>query len=228
MIPDIQHAIQTIVRVNATSADEMMKKSVGQSVFAISDDYGAGGWEIMETLAKKYDLTIYDEEILHKIAERSETDTETVRLLDKGVSKLRDIWLYRMFSGKELSTGSYKRHLVNVILSLARAGKCIIVGRGSHVVLSTSAALRVRITGSPATCAKRVMASEMLTQEQAEKRIADVNHNRGKFVWDMFHARLNEPSYFDITLNTDRLGDVDQAVTMLQAAAKAIEDTAVN
>ena len=32
---------------------------------------------------------------------------------------------------------------------------------------------------------------------------SDSNKRRGKFVWDLFHSRYNEPNNFDLVVNTD-------------------------
>lgn len=90
------------------------------------------------------------------------------------------------------------------------------------MVLSTSTALRVRITGSPEICARRVAAAEGLSYEVALEKVREVNHNRGKFVWDLFHVRTSEASNFDLVVNTDRLVDFNQAAAMLENAYHAI------
>lgn len=98
----------------------------------------------------------------------------------------------------------------------------VLLGRGSHVVLSTSTALRVRITGTPEVCARRVAAAEGLSFDAALEKVKEINHNRGKFVWELFHVRTSEAHNFDLVVNTDRLVDFNQAVAMLENAYHAI------
>ncbi|KAF0118311.1 MAG: hypothetical protein FD149_771 [Rhodospirillaceae bacterium] len=191
------------------------------SVIAIARDHGAGGKAIGAVLAQRLGVPLYDRQILEKIAERLKADPDSLHALDEGVGSARELWLYRMVTGIDLSPGTYRRHLVNVILSLAKIGG-ILCGRGAHVVLSTSAALRVRITGSPGVCAERVAAKENIPVEDALRRIEEVNHNRGKFVWDMFQSRLNDPTQFDLVINTDRLTDHEHVVEMIVSASQAI------
>jgi cytidylate kinase len=98
----------------------------------------------------------------------------------------------------------------------------VIVSRGAHIVLSKTSAVRVRITGSLDLCAKRVAAKEGLSLEAARQKVQQVNHDRGVYVWDTYQSRLNDPTGFDLTINTDRIGDQDLVVDMLLKARDLI------
>lgn len=222
-MPDVQAIIQAML--GATSAPIPGEKPREHlPAIAISRDHGSGGDEIAELLARRLNLKVYDHEMIDKVAQRIGTDPETVKQLDEGIAHTREMWLTRLFSGQDLSPDTYKRHLVDVILSLGRAGG-VLLGRGSHVVLSTSTALRVRITGSPLQCARRVAAAEDITYDDALERVNEINHNRGKFVWDLFGVRTSDAHNFDIVVNTDRLVDFNQAAAMLENAYHAVSGT---
>jgi cytidylate kinase len=60
--------------------------------------------------------------------------------------------------------------------------------------------------------------------DEAKKRIAEVNHDRGKFVWDIFQSRVNDPTAYDLVINTDRLGDYEHVVEMIVSAAQAVTE----
>lgn len=205
-MPNIHSAIQAMMQ--GIQLDLPGKTGGGgrKPVVCISRDYGAGGDEIAARLAAALGVGHYDSAILNKICERTHADPQAMKLIDEGASKARDMWLYSLVTGQDISTDTYKRHLVNVVLTLSRLGG-VIVGRGAHIILANTGALRLRITGSSDACAKRAAAAEGLGFEAAKKRVDTINHERGKFVWDTFHMRLNDPHTFDMTLNTDYLGD---------------------
>lgn len=221
MSPNVQDAVQAMVQAVTVEAKPAIAGLPENPVIAISRDHGSGGEIIGAMVAQRLGVQLYDRIILDKIAERLKADPDSLRALDEGVGKTRDMWLYRMVTGVDVSPGTYRRHLVNVILSLARVGG-VIYGRGAHVVLATSAALRVRITGSLDICAERIAADEETDIETAKRRIEEVNHNRGKFVWDMFQCRMNDPTGYDLIINTDRLTDHEHVVEMLVSAYRAI------
>lgn len=192
-------------------------------VIAISRDHGALGRQIAVALSKRLDIPVYDREILDHIARRLETDPATLKQLDESNARARDMWLMRLFTGKDLSEDAYRRCLIDVVLSLARVGG-IILGRGSNVILSTSCALRLRVTASPDVCARRVAARYGVSLDDARQQIETINHNRGRFVWELFHARNSDATTFDMVLNTDRIDDPDKAVDSILAAYTALAE----
>ncbi len=211
---DLQKTVEAIKKVSA----QQFRGEIGRNVFTVSEAYGSNGMEITRLLAERLNLEIYtNEEIISGIAELTKSDKEAVRMIDGGGSDLSDFWIYRLLSGKNFSTRSFRRHLVNVIFSLARLGNCVIVGRGAHLVLADSLALRVRFTISDSVCADRM--SRITGEEKATvyRRIRDRRKQRNKFLWDMFRTRLNDPTQFDLMFNTDRLTEKDypRAVDML-------------
>lgn len=219
-MPDVQKAMQAILTaIHAPGFEQRL--APGQPVVCISRDYGSGGDEIAKQLAQRLGVDLYDRVIVDRIAQRLHAEPETMRALDTAATKLRDMWLYSLVTGQNLNADHYKRHLVNVILSLGRNGG-VIVGRGAHLILARSGALRVRITGSPDVCAKRVAEAEGLPLDLARKRVDEVNHSRAKFVWDNFQERTNDPRTFDLIINTDHIAENSRVVDMLVDATQMV------
>lgn len=216
----VQSAIQALLASANIPAHEV-DRTPPKPVIAISRDHGALGRQIANALGKRLDVPVYDREILDKIAERLNTDPQTLKMLDECVARARDMWMVRLFTGIDLSEDAYRNHLVNVIFSLARSGG-IILGRGANVVLSTSCALRVRVIASPDVCVKRVTARYGISDAEAREQIEAINHNRGRFVWEMFQHRIGDSTNFDIVVNTDRFEAADDVVDMLHSAYKGI------
>lgn len=216
----VQSAIQALLAAAHVSAHEAERRPP-KPVISISRDHGALGRQIANALGKRLDVPVYDREILDKIAERLNTDPQTLKMLDECVARARDMWMVRLFTGIDLSEDAYRNHLVNVIFSLARSGG-IILGRGANVVLSTSCALRVRVIASPETCTQRVMARYNISEADARQQIEAVNHNRGRFMWEMFQHRISDATNFDLVINTDRLPATDEVVDMVMAAYDGI------
>ena len=192
-----------------------------QPVITLSRDYGSGGDVIATRLAQRLGVPLYDEQLLQEIARRLDDDPAIVQMLDESMGRAKDMWLYRLLSGKDINHDTYRDTLIKVVMSLGRLGG-VIIGRGAHVILAEGCALRVRITGSPEVCARRMAEAGHGTFEDLLKRAQDLNHRRGKFVWDTFHARLSDASGFDVSINTDRMADFEDLVEMLVGLATAI------
>lgn len=194
-----------------------------QPVITISRDYGSGGDIIASRLCQRLGLPLYDEQVLQQVAARLQDDPAIVRLMDEGFGRAKDMWLYRLFSGKDISPDAYRDTLIKVVLSLGRLGG-VIIGRGAHVILSEACALRVRVAGTAEVCARRMAGSGHGTYEQQLAHARDINHRRGKFVWEVFNSRLSDAGAFDLTINTDRMGDFEDVVDMLVIMAKGIHE----
>jgi cytidylate kinase len=66
-----------------------------------------------------------------------------------------------------------------------------------------------------------VAAEDGIELEEAKEKVRESNRKRGKFVWDMFHRRLNDPTNFDLVINTDKLASMDPVVDMIIAMQEA-------
>jgi cytidylate kinase len=217
---DVQKAIQAMIS-SITAGGEPHLAASGRPVVCISRDYGTGGDELAKLLAARLGVEVYDRVIVDRISTRLDAEPETMRALDAGASKLRDLWLYSLVTGQNLNADHYKRHLINVIVTIGRNGG-VILGRAAHLILARSGALRVRITGSPDICARRVADAEGLDLDAARKRVEEINRVRAKFIWDTFQERSNDPRTFDLIINTDHITDHQKVVTMLVAAAEMV------
>jgi cytidylate kinase len=191
-------------------------------VITISRDFGSGGDVIATRLSQRLEVPLFDDTLMRDVATLLHDDPAIVTLLDEGIGRAKDMWLYRLLSGKDLSPDTYRDSLVRVVMSLGRLGG-VIVGRGAHVILAEECALRVRITGSPPICARRMVAQGHGTVAELEAKAKEVNHNRGKFVWDVFHSRLSDASEYDLTVNTDRMADFEDVVETIVVMATAIQ-----
>ena len=205
----------------ASSSDMGTLLRPAKPVITLSRDYGAGGDVIATRLCQRLELPLYDEELLKAVATRLNEEPAVIRQLDEGIGRAKDMWLYRLFSGKEVSQDAYRDTLVKLVMSIGRMGG-VVVGRGAHVILSDACALRVRVTGSPEVCARRMAGKGHGSFEAELAKVHEINHRRGKFVWEMFGSRLSDANQFDITLNTDRMEDFEDAVDMLVVMANAV------
>ncbi|BAE52525.1 cytidylate kinase-like family protein [Paramagnetospirillum magneticum] len=192
-----------------------------QPVITLSRDFGSGGDVIATRVCQRLKLPLYDEELLREVAGRLNDDPAIVRLMDEGFGRAKDMWLYRLFSGKDISPDAYRDSLVKVVMSLGRLGG-IIVGRGAHIILAGECALRVRVAGSPEVCAKRMAEQGHGNEADLLAKAQEINHRRGKFVWEAFHSRLSDASQFDITINTDRMEDFEDVVETIVVMAEAV------
>lgn len=208
MSVDPQLFIQSVVEAQLSAARDKQHQGPGP-LLALSRDYGAGGMEVAKRLSERLAVGLYDKYLLDAVAKSAKVDPELMAELDERMRSYRDAWIHSLLTGQSVFKTAYRHHLVNVLLGLTKTGG-VIVGRGAHVVLANRQIFRLRLIGSEERCAERVSETEGLSYDEALKKVREVNHQRAKFVWDMFKRRLSEPASFDLVVNTDHLHDWDK------------------
>ncbi|RMD70019.1 MAG: cytidylate kinase-like family protein [Gammaproteobacteria bacterium] len=186
-------------------------------VVTVSRDYGCGGDEIAEMLAERLGVEYFDKQILESIIKAAPEHKELMERLDKQVSKIRDEIMHMIVTGKSASE-EYRRHLINVVLGIARKSG-VIVGRGAHIILAHHKVFRVRIVGSPEFCARRVAEKQHISLAEAEQWVRKANEEHADFIRRIFNRDINDPTAFDMILNTDYI-DIEPAVDIILFAMK--------
>ncbi|MCG5499352.1 AAA family ATPase [Ectothiorhodospira lacustris] len=219
---DVNDLIQRYIRSQTYDKDTSGRGGPGaMPLVAMARDYGAGGEEIAMILARELKVSYFDEVLLERLAKHTEQDQELLRELDEKVSAWKSTWVYSVLSGDAYFMSTYRKALVNVLLAISAEGG-VIMGRGGHVFLRDRAAFRVRICGSPRHCARRVAEKEGLSEDEAREKVETINQQRQQFLWSLIQRRTNDPTQFDLTINTDKLHDWDKVATMILSAMKDV------
>lgn len=211
---EIQEHIQTIVKNVLYSQHQKPKKGTTKPTITLSRDYGTQGDEVASLLADKLGIAIYDKQILEAIAKQAHVDVDLMAQLDEKVRQHKTDWVVSLITGQNASLVNYRHHLVNVALGIAYSGG-IIIGRGAHVILAEHDVFRLRLVGSVNRCAQRIAAKKKISVEKAKKEVQTANHERGEFLWETFRQRLNDPTLFDLIINTDEFEDNEFIVEMV-------------
>jgi cytidylate kinase len=216
---DTQGVVRAFVRAAEAGREHVAERKHAPTVI-ISRSMGSGGDTIARMLGERLNLEVYGSEVLNSVAKQAKVDSKLMSSLNEIAGQTSDAWLYATFFGKNVSRDDYVNHLVSTVRGLYRMGG-VILGRGAYIILEGKPVLRVRITGSVEVCAARVAEEDGIELEEATKKVRESNRKRGKFVWDMFHRRLNDPTHFDLVINTDKLSNLDAAVDLIEATLKA-------
>jgi cytidylate kinase len=61
-----------------------------------------------------------------------------------------------------------------------------------------------------------------MSLESAQVKVAGINKERRNFLWKMFHVHHDDPSTFDLMINTDRLEDYHAVADLILTAMAAM------
>jgi cytidylate kinase len=170
-------------------------------VIAMSREVGSGGATVAKLVAQKLGLQLYDREIITAMAERLQAEIQQVEAMDEQVpSALENI--LRGALQRIPSTASYLRILRELMHEIAAEGRAVILGRGS--VLLVPQALRVRIMAPMDVRVARVADLENLSPADARKTVQQIDDKRRDFFRVHFKRDVDDPSIYDMVLNTER------------------------
>ena len=99
------------------------------------------------------------------------------------------------------------QHTTRTILRLASLGHAILVGRGSHVITARFPnVLHVRLVAPFATRVRYTADRHHLTDAEAAKKLHEQDHSRRRYLRAYFNSDIDDPTRYDIIINTGRLG----------------------
>ena len=199
---------------------EKRRQKAKVKVVTVSRDFGSMGKLVAQLLADTLEVRSCDRFILQQVAQRAHVDEELVRALDEHVSKINGHWWQHLLQKDAFSYEDYYHYLVKTVLSISRSGG-VIVGRGANLILSENKAFRVRITGSVEQCAKRVASREQIDREESIELVRKINKERAEYIRMLYDADINDPSAYDLVLNSDRYDRVQMVDLILDAMEKA-------
>jgi cytidylate kinase len=189
-----------------------------ESFVTISRKLGSGGSEVATALGEKLGWPVFDKGILQTMAGDDAIRRQIYQSMDE-----RDLsWFeqtVRAFMEGAFKKNDYIRNLSRTILSLARQGSGVFVGRAADRILPLDAGLRVRITAPHSLCVKAYAARLGLGEEQAEADWGRVEAERAEFVRNHFKVEATDPARFDLTINRERF-TTEQAVEMILLAMR--------
>lgn len=184
------------------------------AVITISNELGSGGRDIAHQVAKTLGYACVDKHTTDEI------------LRQYGLTKFDDLYnsapsFLDLINADNLLLVSMANEILEAV---AKRGNIVILGRSGFVVLSNYAdVLHVRIQAPFLRRVQRVMAREGFVDLQvAEERVREDDSLHRKYVQRFYNKQWDEPSNFNLNLDTGSLSNAI-AEQQIVEAAKALE-----
>jgi cytidylate kinase len=201
-------------------------------IITIEREYGCGGGEIAQLLAKQLGWKLWDQLLTEEIARLAHCPKAVVEAREERPDPL----YYRLF--KSFMRGSYEgsinapklnvvdsetilRITQRVVQHAAEKGNSVIVGRGSQQFLRNRPdTLRVFLYALREEKVRRLLARGK-TQQEAEQLVDTVDHERADFIQKYFHVEWPDRAIYHTMMNT-AIGD-EAVVQMILSALKTYD-----
>lgn len=196
-------------------------------VVTISREYGSGGHDVGEKLAKRLNIAFYDHDIIDKVAVDLGYSREYVAHTEQNISTAK-LWEL-VFTDKSIPESMNPSHddaifvaESRTIRELASQGSCVIIGRMANWVLrDRQMCLNVFVTSDRQTAVDTVVKKEKLTPADAAKKIERINKGRSNHYLQYSGDHWTDARNYDLVLNVSTIG-VDGAVDIIANLCKNI------
>jgi cytidylate kinase len=206
---------------------------MGARVVGISHTVGAGGDEVGRLVAERLGFLFVDDEIVSSAAEKAGLDREALSDAEKRRTFLdRFVDTLGMAGGSATiayavpdagalgRTDDFRALIRDAIKETAQRGEVVIASHAASIALAgRDDLLRVFVTASLATRARRVAEAAQVDPGRAERMVKEEDMAREDYL-KRFHRVVRElPTHYDLVVNTDVLTP-DQAADVVAHAAR--------
>lgn len=164
--------------------------------------------------------TVFDKTLVERVLEEHKLPKEVAKYMpEERISAIQDA--VEELLGLHPSTKTLLRQTSETIRHLAHHGYGILIGRAANVITRDQQnVFHVRLVAPLEWRLARIMARNHLDPKAAQALIRKSDLGRKRFLKDHFHEDINDPSHYNLVLNTGGLPD--------QVAARIIGDAIIH
>jgi cytidylate kinase len=194
----------------------------------ISREVGAGGRTIAELLGQRLTAAeetpaispwaVFDANLAKQVLEDHKLPPNLERFMAED-ARLPVESIVEEVLGLHPAGWTLVQHTTQTILRLAGLGHTILVGRGANIITARLPnVLHVRLVAPFATRIRHSAEFYHLSETEAAKFVREQDQARRRYVRRYFNAEIDDPTLYDVTLNTGRLGFARAAEAIAQLA----------
>ena len=182
-------------------------------IITISREYGSGGRYIGKMIAQKLGIKLYDKEFVLKLADSTGLSTEYIENNEQR-RKVLESFNNGYYSGLTNADELFIRES-ELIKEVSQKESCVIVGRCADFILKDNKnVIKIFVDSSMENKVKRATTYYHLNNENAKKEISRINKLRANHYKYYTEKNWNDPSNYDICINSDSLG-VENCVDLI-------------
>lgn len=208
----LQQRIMSIPQHEVAGLDQQIGPYI-----TVSRLHGSGGGKLARALGERLGWAVVDQEIVEHISQSLQIDRHVLEPLDESRANwVRDV-VADLMPVRIVDRDTYVTHLERVIKMLALHGKVVFVGRGAQLFLPRSNGLRVRVIAPETYCLEELQDRSGATEHEARGRMNEQNRIRADLVRRYFGKSIDDPTLYDLVLNSATLSLETQLEIVLTA-----------
>ncbi len=208
------------VNIETNNIDQTTETNMDNNqkiIITISREYGSGGRYIGKLVAEKLGIKLYDNEFVLKMAEDTGLSAKYIEDNEQKRNVLDNFnngYYYGLNNSDELFIKESE-----LIKEIANKESCVIIGRCADFILKDrDNVLKIFVSSSMDDKIKRATSFYGLNKSKAEKEISRINKLRANHYKYYTEKEWNNPSNYDICINSDAIG-IEEAVELISNLA---------
>jgi cytidylate kinase len=191
-------------------------------ILTISREYGSGGRQVGELLAKELGIPFYDREILQMSAEKSGMSTD---FLEKRDEVIQNTFLHNLMHATYPNIEAYYETPItdkvfqaqsSVIRDIADKGSCVIVGRcADYILRDNPAVVTVFVRAELEDRIRQATEQYDMPSDKAAERIKKIDKQRANYYKYYTTRQWGSMNNFDLIINSSFTG-IDGAVAVIK------------
>ena len=189
-------------------------------ILSVGREFGSGGHVIAEALARRFELDLYDNNLLEHIAVEKSVGGDTLKKYDERP-------MIRLFSRTVRGySNSIQENIANMqfdyLKKMAEEGKSfVVVGRCSEIMLREyEGFISIFVLGDREVKRERIMRLYRLSAEEAEHTMSRRDWERKSYHNYYCKEKWGDSRNYDLSVNSSKLG-IDRTVDLLETYVRA-------
>jgi len=197
-------------------------------IITIAREYGSGGREIGQIIAKQLGISYYDVDVISKVAKEMDISEAIVEENEQSIKNIADSyllnWCVQSTTEEQLPIVERIFHVqTRIIRDIASKESCVIVGRLANYILKDNfKCFNVFIGADMENKIKQIMKREGLSEVEAKTKIEKVENERENHCKYFTHTEWRNLSNYDFYIKSDILGNEKTAKTIIKSAKKKL------
>jgi len=206
---------------------------VARQIVCVSHAPGAGGRAVGRAVAERLGFRYVDEEVIAEAADWADVDPSVVAdaerrkpLVERALGGLAYAGPGAEFAGPDAwgwadmgpAEADLRALIVEVLHAFADRGKVVIVSHAASFALADRDALRVLVTASPETRARRVAKEKDVGERDGVRQVKKEDDARADYLKRFYGVGQELPVHYDLVVNTDAMTP-DEAARAIEGAA---------
>jgi cytidylate kinase len=205
-------------------------RAVRPLAITISREAGAGAVTVAELLRQRLTAAetapssspwaVFDANLARKVLKDHQLPPDLARFMAED-ARLPVEAIVEEILGLHPSGWTLVQQTTQTILRLAGLGRSIVVGRGGNIITARLPnVFHVRLVAPLVTRIRHCAEYYHLSEAEAAKSVREQDQARRRYLRRYFNAKIDEPTLYDVTLNTGRMGFVRSAEVIAEAGLR--------